>query len=54
MFTKIEGIYCMIISSFKYTRAEMLIKSPKIWNMLPEGTSSSHLEIQKYFKGSQG
>lgn len=38
MLAKIEGIYCMIISSFKYTGAEMLIKSPKIWNMVPEGT----------------
>lgn len=38
MVTKTEQIYCMIIDSFKYTEAEILIKSPKIWNMVPELT----------------
>lgn len=45
MVAKIEGIYYIIIASFKYTKAEMLIKPPKIWNMVPEVAS---VHILKY------
>lgn len=38
----------MTISSFKYTKTEMLIKFPKIWTTVSEVTWSSHVEIQKW------